>query len=175
MWAKIDKEKAAITRSQGPSSFAVVEAYIQCAAQEVGFYTLQLRSVDEGQIRFYECPDYVVKYLVLVLSSEFGFVVDSLVLLDGAMSIASSSSDESSSALLFLGFGSISLPSSEFGFLVESLVFLVERSNVKFFVGRIVQDRLFLNLGFVRWRLFSCPVLFSLGRRFLVVVTLTIR
>ena len=59
-----------------------------------------------------------------VPSSGLGFVVESLVLLDGAMSNSSSSSDESSITALFLGFDSISLPSSEFGFVVESLVFL---------------------------------------------------
>lgn len=57
LWAKSDVEQAALRHSQEPTRVTVEEACIKCAAPEVGFYTLQLRSVDEGQTCFYECPD----------------------------------------------------------------------------------------------------------------------
>jgi DNA-directed RNA polymerase I subunit RPA12 len=34
----------------------IAEPCIQCGHAEVGYYTAQLRSVDEGQTVFYECP-----------------------------------------------------------------------------------------------------------------------
>lgn len=57
MWAKSDEEQRSLSRSQEPTRATVEEACIRCGAPEVGFYTLQLRSVDEGQTCFYECPD----------------------------------------------------------------------------------------------------------------------
>mmetsp|Transcript_28036 Transcript_28036/g.41405 ORF Transcript_28036/g.41405 Transcript_28036/m.41405 type:complete len:118 (+) Transcript_28036:88-441(+) len=56
LWAKSDEEQAALRESQKPCRATVEEPCIKCGALEVGFYTLQLRSVDEGQTCFYECP-----------------------------------------------------------------------------------------------------------------------
>jgi DNA-directed RNA polymerase I subunit RPA12 len=41
---------AAFTRAK------VKERCPQCANPEMSFYTMQMRSVDEGQTVFYECP-----------------------------------------------------------------------------------------------------------------------
>jgi DNA-directed RNA polymerase I subunit RPA12 len=57
LWAKSELEQTAMSRSLEPSRATVQEPCIRCGASEVGFYTLQLRSVDEGQTCFYECPD----------------------------------------------------------------------------------------------------------------------
>jgi DNA-directed RNA polymerase I subunit RPA12 len=56
LWAKSDEEQNALKTSNEPSRATVEEPCIKCDAPEVGFYTLQLRSVDEGQTVFYECP-----------------------------------------------------------------------------------------------------------------------
>mmetsp|Transcript_31444 Transcript_31444/g.35767 ORF Transcript_31444/g.35767 Transcript_31444/m.35767 type:complete len:118 (+) Transcript_31444:181-534(+) len=56
LWAKSDEEQAALRESQKPTRATVEEDCVKCGASEVGFYTLQLRSVDEGQTCFYECP-----------------------------------------------------------------------------------------------------------------------
>lgn len=44
------------TQSEGISRATVEEPCVKCGAPEVKFYTMQLRSVDEGQTVFYECP-----------------------------------------------------------------------------------------------------------------------
>jgi DNA-directed RNA polymerase I subunit RPA12 len=56
LWAKSDDEQEALRQSQQPTRATVEEVCIKCGASEVGYYTLQLRSVDEGQTCFYECP-----------------------------------------------------------------------------------------------------------------------
>mmetsp|Transcript_60612 Transcript_60612/g.179700 ORF Transcript_60612/g.179700 Transcript_60612/m.179700 type:complete len:118 (-) Transcript_60612:3890-4243(-) len=57
LWAKSDEEQAALKASNVPVRTTVEEPCVKCGAPEVGFYTLQLRSVDEGQTVFYECPN----------------------------------------------------------------------------------------------------------------------
>lgn len=56
LWAKSDEEQAALNNLSEPKRMVVEEPCIKCDAKEVGFYTVQLRSVDEGQTVFYECP-----------------------------------------------------------------------------------------------------------------------
>ena len=56
LWAKSDKEQAALRNLSEPKRMVVEEPCVKCDAKEVGFYTVQLRSVDEGQTVFYECP-----------------------------------------------------------------------------------------------------------------------
>mmetsp|Transcript_26690 Transcript_26690/g.53213 ORF Transcript_26690/g.53213 Transcript_26690/m.53213 type:complete len:127 (+) Transcript_26690:50-430(+) len=57
-WAKSDEEQAAsLAMASGPSRATVEEPCVKCGAPEVAYYTLQLRSVDEGQTVFYECPE----------------------------------------------------------------------------------------------------------------------
>ena len=56
LWAKSDEEQAVLRASKEPSRATVEEPCVRCGAPEVGFYTVQLRSVDEGQTVFYECP-----------------------------------------------------------------------------------------------------------------------
>ena len=56
LWAKSDEEQAALRASKEPSRATVEEPCVRCGVPEVGFYTVQLRSVDEGQTVFYECP-----------------------------------------------------------------------------------------------------------------------
>ena len=55
LWAKSDSEQLAL-QTKEPSRATVEEPCIKCGHPEVGFYTVQLRSVDEGQTVFYECP-----------------------------------------------------------------------------------------------------------------------
>jgi DNA-directed RNA polymerase I subunit RPA12 len=55
LWAKSDEEQKALKQNQEPSRATVEEACVKCNAPEVGFYTVQMRSVDEGQTVFYEC------------------------------------------------------------------------------------------------------------------------
>lgn len=57
LWAKSDEEQAALKQAKEPQRATIAEPCIKCGAKEVGFYTLQLRSVDEGSTVFYECPD----------------------------------------------------------------------------------------------------------------------
>mmetsp|Transcript_26496 Transcript_26496/g.76478 ORF Transcript_26496/g.76478 Transcript_26496/m.76478 type:complete len:121 (+) Transcript_26496:160-522(+) len=56
IWAKSDAEQASLRASKEPTRATVEEPCVRCGAPEVGFYTVQLRSVDEGQTVFYECP-----------------------------------------------------------------------------------------------------------------------
>ena len=59
LWAKSDEEQKILQAqvSSEPSRATVEEPCVKCGAREVGFYTVQLRSVDEGQTVFYECPE----------------------------------------------------------------------------------------------------------------------
>ena len=57
LWAKSDAEQAALKKSKEPVRATIEEPCIRCGHQEVGYYTVQLRSVDEGQTVFYECPN----------------------------------------------------------------------------------------------------------------------
>jgi DNA-directed RNA polymerase I subunit RPA12 len=56
MWAKSDAEQAALRHSNEPVRATIEEPCIKCGHREVGYYTVQLRSVDEGSSVFYECP-----------------------------------------------------------------------------------------------------------------------
>mmetsp|Transcript_21434 Transcript_21434/g.44702 ORF Transcript_21434/g.44702 Transcript_21434/m.44702 type:complete len:118 (+) Transcript_21434:36-389(+) len=57
IWAKSDEEQAALKKSNDPVRATIEEPCIRCSHPEVGYYTVQLRSVDEGQTVFYECPN----------------------------------------------------------------------------------------------------------------------
>jgi DNA-directed RNA polymerase I subunit RPA12 len=57
IWARSDEEQAALRQSNEPKRATIEETCTKCGAKEVGYYTVQLRSVDEGQTVFYECPD----------------------------------------------------------------------------------------------------------------------
>jgi DNA-directed RNA polymerase I subunit RPA12 len=57
MWAKSDSEQKSMKRSNVPTRMTIEEPCIKCSHPEVGYYTVQLRSVDEGQTVFYECPN----------------------------------------------------------------------------------------------------------------------
>ena len=56
LWAKSDQEQEALRAAKEPTRATVEEPCIRCGAPEVGYYTVQMRSVDEGQTVFYECP-----------------------------------------------------------------------------------------------------------------------
>lgn len=57
LWAKSDAEQAALRQAshEKPVRATIEEPCLKCGAREVGYYTVQLRSVDEGQTVFYEC------------------------------------------------------------------------------------------------------------------------
>jgi DNA-directed RNA polymerase I subunit RPA12 len=57
IWAKSDAEQAAMQTSFDPVRATIEEPCVKCGHPEVGYYTVQLRSVDEGQTVFYECPN----------------------------------------------------------------------------------------------------------------------
>ncbi len=57
LWAKSDREQMALRAAKEPSRATVEEPCVKCNHPEVGFYTVQMRSVDEGQTVFYECPN----------------------------------------------------------------------------------------------------------------------
>lgn len=57
LWAKSDEEQRALRAAKEPTRATVEEPCIRCSAPEVGYYTVQMRSVDEGQTVFYECPN----------------------------------------------------------------------------------------------------------------------
>jgi DNA-directed RNA polymerase I subunit RPA12 len=58
IWAKTDAEQRALQQrsNDDPVRATIEETCTRCGAREVGYYTVQLRSVDEGQTVFYECP-----------------------------------------------------------------------------------------------------------------------
>jgi DNA-directed RNA polymerase I subunit RPA12 len=58
IWAKSDAEQNALRQQQSTDAkrATIDEPCIKCGTREVGYYTVQLRSVDEGQTVFYECP-----------------------------------------------------------------------------------------------------------------------
>jgi DNA-directed RNA polymerase I subunit RPA12 len=61
IWAKSDHEQDIIRQQMTNPNNAqqratILETCIKCNTREVGYYTVQLRSVDEGQTVFYECP-----------------------------------------------------------------------------------------------------------------------
>ena len=59
IWAKSDKEQEILRQHNTTSQHhraTIDEPCIKCGTREVGYYTVQLRSVDEGQTVFYECP-----------------------------------------------------------------------------------------------------------------------
>eukprot|EP00977_Amphora_coffeiformis_P016406 scaffold5089_cov156-Amphora_coffeaeformis.AAC.3 len=56
IWAKSDEEQEALRRTKEPVRATIEEPCVKCGHPEVGYYTVQLRSVDEGQTVFYECP-----------------------------------------------------------------------------------------------------------------------
>ena len=56
IWAKSDEEQQALRQSKEPVRATIEEPCVKCGHAEVGYYTVQLRSVDEGQTVFYECP-----------------------------------------------------------------------------------------------------------------------
>lgn len=56
IWARSEEEQAALRHSREPVRATITEPCIKCGYPEVGYYTVQLRSVDEGQTVFYECP-----------------------------------------------------------------------------------------------------------------------
>ena len=53
LWAKSDEEQQALRAAKEPKRATVEEPCVKCSAPEVGFYTVQMRSVDEGQTVFY--------------------------------------------------------------------------------------------------------------------------
>ena len=59
-WAKSPSEQEALRKQQRqdqePQRATIDEPCMRCQHTPVGYYTVQLRSVDEGQTVFYECP-----------------------------------------------------------------------------------------------------------------------
>ena len=55
-WAILDEEKeAAAGAKKGPARMTSQERCPKCDHPELNYYTMQLRSADEGQTVFYEC------------------------------------------------------------------------------------------------------------------------
>jgi DNA-directed RNA polymerase I subunit RPA12 len=59
LWAKSeDEQRNQIAATAGRAQRATIEEpCVRCSHPEVMYYTVQLRSVDEGQTVFYECPN----------------------------------------------------------------------------------------------------------------------
>jgi DNA-directed RNA polymerase I subunit RPA12 len=57
LWARSNEEQEALRQSKDPVRATIEEPCVKCGHPEVGYYTVQLRSVDEGQTVFYECPN----------------------------------------------------------------------------------------------------------------------
>ena len=59
IWARSNEEQEALKSSNNeePHRATVLEPCLKCGHPEVAFYTVQLRSVDEGQTVFHECPN----------------------------------------------------------------------------------------------------------------------
>jgi len=56
LWAKTEEEQKALRQAKDPVRATIEEPCVKCGHPEVGYYTVQLRSVDEGSTVFYECP-----------------------------------------------------------------------------------------------------------------------
>jgi DNA-directed RNA polymerase I subunit RPA12 len=61
IWARSDKEQEQFhnltkNKQNNKNRATIKETCPKCLQDEVGYYTVQLRSVDEGQTVFYECP-----------------------------------------------------------------------------------------------------------------------
>jgi DNA-directed RNA polymerase I subunit RPA12 len=55
-WAILDEKKeAAEAAASGPARMTTQERCPKCDHPELHYYTMQLRSADEGQTVFYEC------------------------------------------------------------------------------------------------------------------------
>ena len=54
-WSKSDEEQARSAANSGLNRATIDEPCPKCDRTEVEYYTLQLRSVDEGQTAFYDC------------------------------------------------------------------------------------------------------------------------
>ena len=57
IWARSDEEQEALGSSKEPTRSTILEPCPKCGHPEVAYYTVQLRSVDEGQTVFHECPN----------------------------------------------------------------------------------------------------------------------
>ena len=56
-WAILDEKKEAVAAAaSGPARMTTQERCPKCDHPELLYYTMQLRSADEGQTVFYECP-----------------------------------------------------------------------------------------------------------------------
>mmetsp|Transcript_52535 Transcript_52535/g.67357 ORF Transcript_52535/g.67357 Transcript_52535/m.67357 type:complete len:126 (+) Transcript_52535:71-448(+) len=56
-WAILDEQKEADAKTKdGPARMTSQERCPKCDHPELNYYTMQLRSADEGQTVFYECP-----------------------------------------------------------------------------------------------------------------------
>lgn len=56
IWAKTDQEQELIRKRKDYVLATIEDPCIKCGYPEVGYYIVQLRSVDEGSTVFYECP-----------------------------------------------------------------------------------------------------------------------
>lgn len=63
-WVTDDNENKKSEESEKVKHAVIAEPCPKCAHHEMYFYTMQLRSVDEGSTVFYECPKCSHKYSV---------------------------------------------------------------------------------------------------------------